>query len=131
MYGIEAAGFDDDQTPIRSLPELANRYLSAIEELRLTDGLYLLGWSVGGVIAFDMAQRLAAAGAAPHALILIDSMGRQTVRIPPEREVLRRFHARAPAGERAAHARARRDPRVASQSRLSPDTFSPRLWVPG
>ena len=91
VYGIEAAGFDDEQAPIRSVPELASTYVSAIEDLHLSDGLCLLGWSVGGVIAFDMAQRLAAAGAAPHVLILIDAAVRQTVRMPPERDVLRRF----------------------------------------
>ncbi|MEN3357031.1 MAG: hypothetical protein V7637_1013 [Mycobacteriales bacterium] len=73
VYGLEAPGFDDDQDPVGSLPALSAGYVEALRQFR-PDGPYcLLGWSLGGVVAFDMALRLRAVGARVPALVLVDS----------------------------------------------------------
>ena len=57
-----------------SVPERASRYLEALRRAR-PEGPYALGgWSVGGVIAFEMAQQLAGAGYQVPGLVLIDTL---------------------------------------------------------
>jgi thioesterase domain-containing protein/acyl carrier protein len=72
LFGLEAAGLDGG-TPERDLVAMARGYLAAIRAAQ-PEGPYLLGgWSVGGVIAFEMARQLAAAGERVARLVVIDS----------------------------------------------------------
>lgn len=91
VYGIEAPGFDGDRAPVRSLPRLSAEYVATLQEFRPDGDYQLLGWSMGGVIAFDMAQRLVSAGANVSRLILIDVGLPWVADLPPEREIQRRF----------------------------------------
>jgi thioesterase domain-containing protein len=91
VYGFEAPGFDDGRTPVRSLPELSAEYMSLLQAA-LPDGPYqLLGWSMGGVLAFDMAQHLLAAGGDVTMLVLIDSAVPTKGPLPTEKAMLRKF----------------------------------------
>lgn len=91
VYGFEAPGFDNDRPPAVSLPDLVAEYTATLREFR-PDGEYrLLGWSMGGQIAFEMARRLTAAGATVSALILVDSELPDPMPLPPERNILLRF----------------------------------------
>jgi thioesterase domain-containing protein len=91
VYGFEAPGFDGDRTPVRSLPALAAEYAQILREFQPEGGYRLLGWSMGGVIAFDMALRLTAGGAQVSQVILVDSGLPWVAALPPEREIQRRF----------------------------------------
>src|SRR3954454_8858500 len=55
VYGIEAPGFDGDREPVRSLPALSAEYAETLREFQPDGNYLLLGWSLGGTIAFDMA----------------------------------------------------------------------------
>jgi amino acid adenylation domain-containing protein/non-ribosomal peptide synthase protein (TIGR01720 family) len=73
FYALQAEGRDDERPPLRSIEEMAARYLAAIREVQ-PHGPYLLGgWSFGGVVAFEMAHQLGAAGERVALLALIDS----------------------------------------------------------
>lgn len=91
VYGIEAPGFDGDREPVRSLPALAAEYVEILQAFRPEGDLRLLGWSFGGVVAFDMAQRLTATGRKVAQVILIDSGLPWVADLPPEKEIQRRF----------------------------------------
>jgi len=96
VYGIEAPGFDNDRQPVSSLPALADEYTEILRAFSLqehgADGGYrLLGWSLGGILAFEMAKRLVAAGSTVSQLILIDAGLPEVAPLPPEREILRRY----------------------------------------
>ncbi|MDN0085399.1 amino acid adenylation domain-containing protein [Crenobacter sp. SG2305] len=69
----------------REVGELATRYIEALSGHLGGCPLHLLGWSMGGVIAQEMARQLEAAGIAPLGLTLIDSWqsadNRATVRL--------------------------------------------------
>jgi thioesterase domain-containing protein len=91
VYAFEAPGFDGDRTPVRSLPALSAEYCDILREFRPKGSYQLAGWSFGGVIAFDMAQRLTAAGASVSLVILIDTGLPWVADLPPEREIQRRF----------------------------------------
>lgn len=91
VYGLESPGLEGQAAPLRSLPALSQRYLDAIDRLGASEGCALLGWSMGGGIAFDMAQRLAASGSAPAVLVLIDALVPRPRELPPERDLVARF----------------------------------------
>jgi thioesterase domain-containing protein len=62
FYGLQAQGVDGKLPPLRRVEDMAALYLSAIRDVQ-PHGPYLLGgYSGGGVVAFEIAQRLSAAG---------------------------------------------------------------------
>jgi thioesterase domain-containing protein len=91
VYGFEAPGFDNDRAPVRSLTALADEYTAILREFLPGEDCQLLGWSLGGLVAFEMAKRLAAAGTPAKTLIMVDSGLPVALPLPPEREILRRF----------------------------------------
>jgi thioesterase domain-containing protein len=73
VYGLEAQGADGVSPPAASVEEMASAYLAAIREER-PGGPYLLGgYSGGGVVALELAQRMSAAGARVSTVVLLDT----------------------------------------------------------
>lgn len=91
VYAFEAPGFDNDRTPVRSLPDLSAEYTEILREFRPTGEFRLLGWSLGGLLAFDMAKRLTAAGATVSSLVMVDAGLPEVMPLPPERDILIRY----------------------------------------
>ncbi|HEX8129274.1 MAG TPA: amino acid adenylation domain-containing protein, partial [Pyrinomonadaceae bacterium] len=74
FYGLEARGVDDEQEPLTRVEEMAAAYVEAIRAVQ-PRGPYLLGgWSLGGVIAFEMTRQLRAHGETVNQLVLFDSV---------------------------------------------------------
>jgi non-ribosomal peptide synthase protein (TIGR01720 family) len=70
---LQARGFDRDDPPYDDLAAMAERYLVDVRA-RQARGPYLLGgWSMGGLVAYEMAQQLLAAGEQVELLVLIDT----------------------------------------------------------
>lgn len=91
VYGVEAPGYDDDREPLTSFDALAEEYLPVLRHSQ-PDGPYLLlGWSLGGSLAFHLAQRLAAAGGQVPVLILVDATVPYRAALPTRREMLHKF----------------------------------------
>lgn len=61
-----------------SVPRIATRYIEAIRTLQPHGPYYLVGESFGGVVAFEMAKQLQAAGEAIALLALLDSLAPNT-----------------------------------------------------
>jgi len=58
FYALEARGVDDDTEPHDSIEAMAAAYLDTVRSVQ-PEGPYLLaGWSMGGVIAYEMARTL-------------------------------------------------------------------------
>jgi thioesterase domain-containing protein len=91
VYGFEAPGFDNDRAPVACLPRLADEYTSMLRAFAPCPGYRLLGWSLGGLMAFEIAKRLHAAGEKVTALILVDAPPPRVRPLPPERDILLRF----------------------------------------
>jgi thioesterase domain-containing protein len=73
FFALQARGLDGEAPPREDIPAMAAVY---IEELRAVqpEGPYQLGgWSLGGLIAFEMAQQLRDRGQNLHPLILLDT----------------------------------------------------------
>jgi len=73
FYGLQSRGLDGKQQPHTRITEMAAHYLKEIREFQ-PDGPYLIGGrSLGGMIAFEMASQLKAAGQEVGLLALLDS----------------------------------------------------------
>lgn len=73
LYGLQAPGVDDERTPMTSVEAMADAYLEAITAVQPRGSIRLCGWSFGGVVAYEMARRLAEEGDPPERLLLIDA----------------------------------------------------------
>ncbi len=73
MLGLEAPGLREPGAIAASLAALADDYTGRIRAAQ-PDGPYrLAGWSMGGVIAFEVARRLEQAGEQVSQLVLLDA----------------------------------------------------------
>ncbi|CAO3457511.1 Polyketide synthase modules and related proteins [Azospirillum argentinense] len=71
IYGLQAPQPPDDQPT--NIAALAARHIRAIRSVQRQGPYHLAGWSLGGVIAFEMARQLAEAGEETASLALVDS----------------------------------------------------------
>lgn len=74
VVAVESAGLSPGRRPLRSIPEIAERYLAALRASWPSGPYRLAGWSMGGLIAYEMAQQLIAADHEVQQTIMIDSM---------------------------------------------------------
>jgi yersiniabactin nonribosomal peptide synthetase len=73
FYGLQARGVDTDEAPLTDIPEMARRYIETMREVQPRGPYHLGGWSFGGLVAFEMASQLTAAGEEVATLVLLDS----------------------------------------------------------
>ena len=73
FYGLRALGVSEGQEPLTQIEEMASIYIKAIQTIQPQGPYQLGGWSLGGLIAFEMAQQLKASGEEVALLALIDS----------------------------------------------------------
>lgn len=72
VYGVQATPVA--QAPVEeTLSEVASRYVTAIRSVQPHGPYQLLGWSLGGVLAFEMARQLKLAGEEIPLLVLLDA----------------------------------------------------------
>nr|VFJ54372.1 MAG: amino acid adenylation domain-containing protein [Candidatus Kentron sp. FW] len=100
VYGIQAVGFEGEAEPLTDVEAMAARYVAEITA-RWPKGPYnLYGWSLGGVIAFEMARQLRAADREIELLVLADTVcphPDEKQEEPEDEEIL--LHLLAEAGE--------------------------------
>jgi thioesterase domain-containing protein len=72
FYGLQSRGLEAGDEPLATIEEMAAAYRA--EMSRITPGPYHLGgWSLGGVVAFELARQLAEAGSEVALLAIVDS----------------------------------------------------------
>uniref|UniRef100_UPI00114454F3 alpha/beta fold hydrolase n=1 Tax=Myxococcus sp. AB025B TaxID=2562794 RepID=UPI00114454F3 len=73
VYAFQSPGLDGSEPPIEHMDAIVRRYVAALRTVR-PEGPYVLGgWSMGGVVAFEMARELERQGQRVEQLILLDS----------------------------------------------------------
>ena len=73
LYGLQAAGLEGEQEPYTRIEDMAARYVEAIRAMQ-PEGPYMLGgWSLGGAVAFEMAQQLHREGQEVALLAILDT----------------------------------------------------------
>jgi thioesterase domain-containing protein/acyl carrier protein len=74
VYGIQARGLGQGEESFESLEEMLSAYLSAIIKQQPRGPYCFIGYSSGGIIAYELAQRLSARGEAIKFVVLLDSI---------------------------------------------------------
>ena len=73
LYGLQARGLDEQQAPHTSIYEMAACYRDAIQHIQTRRPYLLAGWSLGGIIAYEISQQLMQQGEEVAFLALLDT----------------------------------------------------------
>jgi pimeloyl-ACP methyl ester carboxylesterase len=73
VYGIEAQGLAPGEAPLTRLEAIAERSLAVLLAAFPRGPYRLLGWSFGGLVAYEMARLLAASGRTVELLAILDA----------------------------------------------------------
>lgn len=74
VYGVLSIGFNGAERPAISIEEMAAHYIAEIAAVQPKGPYRLGGYSVGGLVAFEMARQLSQQGSRVGFLALFDSM---------------------------------------------------------
>ena len=80
LYGLQARGTSNPDALPPTLEEMASNYLRRIRQIQSRGPYLLLGWSFGGLVAYEMATQLQSQGENGTFLALLDSY-------PPDQQV--------------------------------------------
>jgi len=73
FYGLQSVGLNGEQQPYTQVEDMAAHYIQELRTIQ-PQGPYLLGgWSMGGLVAFEIAQQLHQQQQEIAALVLLDS----------------------------------------------------------
>jgi amino acid adenylation domain-containing protein len=84
FYGIRSRGLHGDEALPGRMEEMAAEYVAAVREIQSRGPYHLGGWSVGGLVALEMAQQLLAHGERISVLALLDTTPPAGSDCPPE-----------------------------------------------
>jgi amino acid adenylation domain-containing protein len=73
IYGLEPRGLDSQCEPDQTIPAMADHYVEEIQRVQPTGPYHLAGYSLGGTVAYEMAQRLKTAGHEVALVAMIDA----------------------------------------------------------
>jgi acetoacetyl-CoA synthetase len=73
IFGMQPRGIDGVEEPLERIEDMAELYLDAIKELQSRGPYYLIGYSVGGLVMLEIAQRLSLSGEKVALLAMLDT----------------------------------------------------------
>ncbi|GAB2758212.1 non-ribosomal peptide synthetase [Amycolatopsis magusensis] len=79
FYGLAPLGLEEGQEADGSIGVMAERYLAEVRAVRPHGPYHLAGWSLGGVVALEMAARLEDEGERVELVAMIDSVAPELV----------------------------------------------------
>jgi thioesterase domain-containing protein/acyl carrier protein len=72
FYGLQSMGLYPQSKPLNYIEEMAAHYLELVREVQPQGPYHIGGWSMGGLIAYEMAQELLASGQEIGLLAMFD-----------------------------------------------------------
>ncbi len=91
LHALSSRGLDSDEPPATTIEAMASDYLAILQPLLERESTLVLGgWSMGGVVAFEMARQLSAQGRRVPPLMLLESYVPQAVE-RTDRQLLKLF----------------------------------------
>lgn len=85
MYGMQARGMDGRDEPMETIEAMAEYYLDHIREIQTHGPYFLIGFSLGGLLMLEVAQRLSEHGEKVGLLALLDSYPHRRYLSPGQR----------------------------------------------
>ncbi|MER7285839.1 amino acid adenylation domain-containing protein [Streptomyces lydicus] len=76
VYALQSRGLDGSRPPAADLAEMARDYVARLRTVQPHGPYHLLGWSMGGIVAHEMARLLRADGEEVALLALLDAYPR-------------------------------------------------------
>jgi acetoacetyl-CoA synthetase len=73
IYGMQAKGTDGVDEPFERIEDLSQYHLDAVREVQPHGPYFLIGYSLGGLVTLEMAQRLTAAGEKVALLAMLET----------------------------------------------------------
>jgi acetoacetyl-CoA synthetase len=73
IYGLQSKGFDGNEEPLARVEDIAQQYLEAMKELQPRGPYALIGYSFGGLVMMEIAQRLRDQGEKVALLEMVES----------------------------------------------------------
>jgi amino acid adenylation domain-containing protein len=73
FYGLQAFGLNPQNQPHTSIEQMATHYIQELKAVQPHSPYFLSGWSLGGLVAFEMAQQLSHQGEQIALLALLDT----------------------------------------------------------
>lgn len=73
FYALQAIGVDGIQVPLNRIPDMARLYIQELRKVQPHGPYYMGGYSMGGEIAFEMAQQLVRQGEKVDLLVMFDT----------------------------------------------------------
>lgn len=73
VYALEAVGLRAGEQPLRTIEQLARHHVATLRALGAAGPYLLAGYSVGGLVAYEMARLLSADGEAVDVVVMIDT----------------------------------------------------------
>ena len=76
VYALQAKGLNGKEEPLESIEEMATHYIKEILEQNPNGPYNLAGYSLGGLIAYEMTRQLKAMGKEVKILAMLDAVAR-------------------------------------------------------
>jgi thioesterase domain-containing protein/acyl carrier protein len=73
IYGLSVAGSEPYWTGCETLVDVAQGFVAALMDTGWTEPCHLVGYSFGGILAFEMARQLMAAGGRVGSVVVVDT----------------------------------------------------------
>ncbi len=73
VYGMQAKGIDGVDEPLERIEDMAEFHINAIRELQSHGPYILIGYSLGGLVTLEIAQRLSENGEKIALLVMLDA----------------------------------------------------------
>jgi phthiocerol/phenolphthiocerol synthesis type-I polyketide synthase E len=80
-YGLQALGLDGSRPPLTTIEEMAAVYADEIKRTQPSGPYYIVGYCMGGTVAFEVAQQLQRQGETVALLAMLDTMNWHKVRL--------------------------------------------------
>ncbi|MGB3203984.1 MAG: amino acid adenylation domain-containing protein [Crinalium sp.] len=73
FYALQPLGIDGKNAPLTTIEDMAAYYIKALKSVQPQSPYFIGGWSFGGLVAFEMAQQLQAAGHEVALVAILDT----------------------------------------------------------
>jgi thioesterase domain-containing protein/acyl carrier protein len=91
FYGLQYRGVDGNNKPHESIENIAIEFLKDVRHIQPTGPYYLGGYSLGGLVAYEMAQQLLKNGEIIAGLLLIDAINPEFKKWPLKQRIQSHF----------------------------------------